>query len=148
MYQKLKSPGFKPYLKEIEDDSVSCGGLAVNVVTGISLDYIKDLHPSNDDWSEEWVLSFLNLAGYYAIKVPDEPRKYRKKWKSFLTPTHLLLAVLLVDEKESTWAVIYKDKVYHGQNLFKGLSSGEVLLNCPVQELWILKKSSQYKKKN
>jgi hypothetical protein len=147
MYEKLKFPGFKPYLKEIDDDSCSCGGHVCSVISHISLDYIKDLHPLNDDWSEEWVLSFLALAGYESFKVPDELRKYRKKWKPFLCRKHLLLAVLMVDEKESTWAVIYKDKVHHGKNLFKGLSAGDVILNCPVQHIWIITKTPQYKKK-
>lgn len=138
MYDKYLFKGFKPYLSEIKREDCSCGGHACSIITGTPIDIIKKLHPSNKDWSFDWVEAFLRLQHFELKEVPKNFDCKRSGFTSVFRPNHLMLGVLGVDKKELTWSVIYNKKIYHGQNVFKDLTMGEVLLNYPIQKLYLV----------
>lgn len=136
-YQKLRFPKFKPYLKEINSDKCSCGGSLVNVITSVPLKLINHLHPCNEDWTTEWVETFLFLCGYKLIQVPDNFVDKRKGFKKIFYHDHLLVHLLDIDKNEWTWCCSYKHEIFHGQHLFKDMNMGEVFLNAPIRKTWI-----------
>jgi hypothetical protein len=137
-YLKYRLRNFKPYLKDIYNEDVSCGGHLVSMITGIPIKYVQNLHPDDSKgWSEEWVLAFLNLAGYSLLEIPKGFENSRNGFERFFYPDHLMVYLLGIDAKELTWAFAYKGKIYHGQNIFKGLNGCDVFTNCPIEKTWV-----------
>lgn len=136
-YKKFRFPSFKPYLKEIDREDISCGGHLVSVITKVPVDLVQNLHPCNEDWSDEWVETFLLLCGYKMIEVTSEFVDKRKGFKKVFYSDHLLIHLLDIDRNECTWCCSYKHKIHHGQDLFGGMNMGEVFLNAPIQKTWI-----------
>lgn len=139
--EKLRIKNFKPYTKEINRDDCTCGGHLCAVISGISINHIKKLHPQNDDWSEDWVRTFLLLSGYEMIEIDKSFLEKRRGFKVKIKKDHLIIVLIGIDKREMTWACVYKDKCYHGQDMFKGMSGFDVFLNCPLYKMWICHKA-------
>lgn len=138
IYKKYRFKGFKPYLKDIYNKKVSCGGHLCCIITGIPIKYIQTLHPDDSKgWCEEWVITFLNLAGYSLIEVPEFFEDKRKGFERIFYPDHLMVYLLGIDAKEMTWACSYKGRIFHGQDLFRGLNGCDVFTNCPIEKMWV-----------
>lgn len=123
---------------------VSCGGHLVTIVSGIPIKYVQALHPDDSaGWSESWVIAFLKLAGYSMYEVPQNYDETRRGFERFFYPDHLMVYLLGIDNKEVTWCCSYGDKMWHGQNMFKGLTVGEAIINCPVEKMFMCCPTSQ-----
>lgn len=136
-YNKYRLPNFKPYTKELKREDCSCGGHLCSIITSIPIDCIKNLHPKNDDWKEAWVKTFLKLAGYYLLEVKPNVICQRKGFERIFYPDHLIVYVLGIDSRESTWCCVYKNKIFHGQNLFDGFNGFDILNNFPIERMWL-----------
>jgi hypothetical protein len=137
MYKKYRVENFKPYTKELSRKDVSCGGHIACVVTGIPLDDIHKLHPRNDDWSTNWMEGFLSSQGFYLKRIQANFYNKRKGFKPVFFDDHIIVYVLIIDKNESTWALSYKNRIYHGQNAFENLTGFDILANYPVQEMYL-----------
>lgn len=145
-YNCLRVPWFKPYLKEINSETVSCGGHVVAAISGIELKYIRDLHPCNEDWSFEWVRTFLFLAGWGLVPIDKDFYNKRDGFQKLFHPHHLMVYLLAIDKRESTWACSHKGKVIHGQRMFDGMTGVEVFNNAPIEMQWCCAPLKQIKK--
>jgi hypothetical protein len=141
---KYRYKNFVPYLNDIENEKVYCGGHALTIITGIPLRYIATLHPKNH-WEEKWVLTFLKLCHYDLLELRRDFYECRKGFEKLVYPDHLKLLLLGIDKRELTWAVAHNGAVYHAQHLFKNVTEGEVLLNCPVIRMWLVCPSKEAK---
>lgn len=138
---------FKPYLKDIDNKKVSCGGQLVSIITHIPIKDIGMLHPDDKDgWTNEWVMTFLKLMGYSTYEIPKGYQDTREKFEIFFGEKHLMIYILGIDGGENTWACSYGDKMYHGQRLFEGVKVGAVLINCPIEAMWMCCPTKQLSK--
>lgn len=137
MFKKYTFSRFKPYLKEINSPICSCGGHILSLVTGISLKHIHNIHPKNDDWRHEFMESFLKLSGYNLKLIPNDFYLRRRGFNHVFSPNHLLILVMAIDKKMSTWSCAYKGKVYHGGSPFEDMNPSEIFLNYPIELMWI-----------
>lgn len=146
--QKYRYRDFQPYLDDIYNDKISCGGHLCSIVTGIPIKHIQKLHPCDKDgWKEPWVLTFLQLAGYTLFEIPKNYDETRRHFRPFFFPNHLMVYILGIDDIEATWACSYGDRMYHGGDLFQGFTVGEVLINCPIEKMWMCCPTKQLTKK-
>lgn len=139
MFRKFLWPGFKPFLKDLYNRDCNCGGTALSIITGIRTKEIHKIHPSNDDWTVRFMLNFLKKRGYDVLELNYDNFGKRRGWKKVFSKYHLILAVLFVNKKEATWVIIYKNKIYHVGNPFKGMDTGTILLNFPIEDYYLIK---------
>lgn len=137
--KKYRVKGFKPYTKEINSGLCSCGAHAACVITKVSLKDIHKLHPDNTDWNLEWMEAFLNINGYRLVEVSNFINK-RQSWERIFFRSNIILLVLGITKKEASWAVCYGGKIYHAQNAFGKMEMGDILLNFPIEIMFLVQK--------
>ena len=144
-YRKYEWPGFVPHPKWLKSRKYSCGGAALGFITGIDPNEmlaLKGFLPkgADKDWKTPIVLGALSKLGYYTFSLPRYHHIDRSPigYYTSITPIHVVLAVIGIDSGEWTWCVFHDGKLYHLNDIFKGIPAFEVMLNCPISEMYLV----------
>lgn len=145
MFEEFLWPKFKPATKYMHNEHCSCGGTALSIIMNVCPCKIHSKHPDNENWGIGWMCNFLARHGYKYVEIKKDMLRYLSRYNRspIIRPTHVVLGIMSIDNEESTWFVSYRGKIYHVNNMFGYVPVTTLLLNNPIEKLFLVKKMTK-----